>query len=354
LASELRVQTGPLDASNIYYGSPEYFRPGQQDASELFQYFMHTCPLFETFFTGIETQTQHYSQCRQYNTQSLPLTTRVLHVKDTKHTTAAASLEELILDSNAPETAIQCQVCSQMHGQQVLQTESIASGLVISLVADLSRRRIYYPSVLNFSVRDGVVELILIGVVRHVGETPKAGHYFAVIQDAVELSSWICDDSVVSRTTERALLGECKGHPVLMFYIRKEVLESERKQKRQSSQNIPLEKRTSDRLRQRTHRTENSKEAAEKVRAGGAARRQDQRAALPQKDRQNDRAANTASHRERRAALPEGDRQIYCYILITPPLAPRSCTTNSMANIHKPVQSITQKNSKAIQITSNS
>ena len=67
---------------------------------------------------------------------------------------------------------------SQIHGQQVLQTESIASGLVISLVAGLSRRRIKYPSDLNYPVRDGVVELILVGVVRHVGETPKAGHYF--------------------------------------------------------------------------------------------------------------------------------------------------------------------------------
>ena len=139
LASELRVQTGPLDASKIYYGLPEYFCPGQQHASDLFQYFMDTCPLFQTFFTGIQTQTQHYSQCRPCNSESLPFTTRVLHVKDTKHTTGAASLEQLILDSNAHETAIQCQVCSQMHGQQLLQTESIASGLVISLVADLSR-----------------------------------------------------------------------------------------------------------------------------------------------------------------------------------------------------------------------
>jgi hypothetical protein len=201
-------------------------------------------------------------------------------------------------------------------------------------------------------VRDVVIELVLVGVVRHTGKTPQEGHYFAVVKDFEDISCWLCDDRKVSKTTESIFLGEYGGNPVLLFYIRKEVLESERKQKRQSSQNIPLEKRTSDRLRQRTHRTENSKEAAEKVRAGGAARRQDQRAALPQKDRQNDRAANTASHRERRAALPEGDRQIYCYILITPPLAPRSCTTNSMANIHKPVQSITQKNSKAIQITS--
>ena len=152
LASESRAQTGTLDASNIYDGLPEYFRPGQQDASELFEYFMRTCPFFQTFFTGIETQTQDYSQCRPCNTQSLPFTTRVLHVKDTKHTTGAVSLKQLILDSNAPETAIECQICSQMHRQQVLQTESIASGLVISLVADLSRRRIYYPSVLNFPV----------------------------------------------------------------------------------------------------------------------------------------------------------------------------------------------------------
>ena len=160
LASELRVQTGPLDASKIYYGLPEYFCPGQQHASDLFQYFMDTCPLFQTFFTGIQTQTQHYSQCRPCNSESLPFTTRVLHVKDTKHTTGAASLEQLILDSNAHETAIQCQVCSQMHGQQLLQTESIASGLVISLVGGLSRRRIHYPSVLNFPVRNGVDELI--------------------------------------------------------------------------------------------------------------------------------------------------------------------------------------------------
>jgi len=98
LASESRAQTGTLDASNIYYGLPEYFRPGQQDASELFEYFMRTCPLFQTFFTGIETQTQDYSHCRPCNTQSLPFTTRVLHVKDTKHTTGAVSLKQLILD----------------------------------------------------------------------------------------------------------------------------------------------------------------------------------------------------------------------------------------------------------------
>ena len=214
LASESRVQTGPLDTSNIYYALPEHFRPGQQDVCDLFQHFMDICPLYQSFFTGIETQTQHYSQCRPCNMQSLPFTTRRLHVKDTTHTTGLVSLEQLILDSNAPETAIECQVCSQMHGQQVLQTESIASGLVISLVASLSRRRIQYPSVLNFPVRGGVVELILVGVVRHVGETPKAGHYFAVIQNFEDSSSWICDDSVVSKTTERVLLGECKGHPV--------------------------------------------------------------------------------------------------------------------------------------------
>ena len=262
--------------------------------------------------------------------QSLPFTTRRLHVKDTTHTTGLVSLEQLILDSNAPETAIECQVCSQMHGQQVLQTESIASGLVISLVAGLSRRRIQYPSVLNFPVRGGVVELILVGVVRHVGETPKAGHYFAVIQNFEDSSSWICDDSVVSKTTETVLLGELKGHPVLMFYIRKEVLEAVRKRKRDS---IALDaKRSSDCLRQRARRAANSKEAAKKARAADAARHLEQRAALPQGDRQNDRAANTARQRarraanpkeaakkvraantardrERRAALPEGDRQ---------------------------------------------
>ena len=98
-------------------------------------------------------------------------------------------------------------------------------------------------------MRNAVVELILVGVVRHVGETPKAGHYFAVIQNIEDLSCWICDDSVVSRTTEGVLLRECKGHPVLMFYIRKEVLEAVRKRKRDS---IALEaKRSSDRLRQR-------------------------------------------------------------------------------------------------------
>ena len=83
LASELRVQTGPLDASNIYYSFPEYFRPSQQDASELFQYIMDICPLFQAFFTGIGTQTQHYSQCRQCNLESLPFTIRVLHATKT-------------------------------------------------------------------------------------------------------------------------------------------------------------------------------------------------------------------------------------------------------------------------------
>ena len=307
LASESRAQTGTLDASNIYYGLPEYFRPGQQDASELFEYFMRTCPLFQTFFTGIETQTQDYSHCRPCNTQSLPFTTRVLHVKDTKHTTGAVSLKQLILDSNAPETAIECQICSQMHRQQVLQTESIASGLVISLVAGLSRRRIHYPSVLNFPVRNAVVELILVGVVRHVGETPMAGHYFAVIQNFEDLSCWICDDSVVTRATEEALLGECKGHPVLMFYIRKEVLEAVRKRKHDS---IALEaKRSSDRLRQRARRAGNSKEATEKVHAADAARHQEHRAVLSEAHSQNVRAANTARDRERRAGLPEADLQ---------------------------------------------
>ena len=128
LASESRVQTEPLDVSNIYNALAEYFRPGQQDVCDLFQHFMDICPLYQSFFTGIETQTQHYSQFRPCNMQSLPFTTRRLHVKDTTHTTGLVSLEQLILDSNAPETAIECQVCSQMHGQQVLQTESIASG----------------------------------------------------------------------------------------------------------------------------------------------------------------------------------------------------------------------------------
>ena len=183
-------------------------------------------------------------------------------------------------------------MCSQMHGQQVLQTESIASGLVISLVSGLSRRRIQYPSVLNFPVRGGVVELILVGVVRHVGETPKAGHYFAVIQNFEDSSSWICDDSVVSKTTETVLLGELKGHPVLMFYIRKEVLEAVRKRKRDS---IALDaKRSSDCLRQRARRAANSKEAAKKARAANTVRDRERRAALPQGDRKNDRAANTA------------------------------------------------------------
>ena len=105
LASESRVQTGPLDTSNIYYALPEHFRPGQQDVCDLFQHFMDIVgPLFQSFFTGIETQTQHYSQCRPCNTQSLPFTTRVLHVNDTTHTTGLVSLEQLILDSNAPET----------------------------------------------------------------------------------------------------------------------------------------------------------------------------------------------------------------------------------------------------------
>ena len=112
---------------------------------------------------------------------------------------------------------------------------------------------------------------------------------------------------MVSRTTERALLGECKGHPVLMFYIRKEVLEAVRKRKRDS---IALDdQRSSNRLRQRARRAGNSKEATEKVHAADAARHQEHRAVLSEAHSQNVRAANTARDRERRAGLPEADLQ---------------------------------------------
>ena len=302
LASRLRVQTGPLDASNIYYGLPEVYRPGQQDASEVFHYFISVCPLLETFFTAIRTQTQNYSQCRPSNVQTTTFTSCDLHVKETTHAMGPVSLEELILDSTAAEIAIRCQVCLQIHGQQILQTESIASGLVLSLVGNLPRRRVHYPSALDFPIRDGVVELILVGVVRHVGESPREGHYFAVVQDFEDSSCWLCDDSVVSKTTQRVLLGECTGHPVLLFYIRKEVLEASHKRKLET-------KRTSDRLRQRARRAAKSTEAAEKDRAADAARHQDQRAALPEANREELRAVDAGRHRDHRAALPEANRE---------------------------------------------
>ena len=298
LASRLRVQTGPLDASNIYYGLPEVYRPGQQDASEVFHYFISVCPLLETFFTAIRTQTQNYSQCRPSNVQTTTFTSCDLHVKETTHAMGPVSLEELILDSTAAEIAIRCQVCLQIHGQQILQTESIASGLVLSLVGNLPRRRVHYPSALDFPIRDGVVELILVGVVRHVGESPREGHYFAVVQDFEDSSCWLCDDSVVSKTTQRVLLGECTGHPVLLFYIRKEVLEASHKRKLET-------KRTSDRLRQRARRAAKPTEAAEKYRAANAEAMRSHRAALPEADRQEVCAADAARHRDHRAALSE-------------------------------------------------
>jgi hypothetical protein len=116
---------------------------------------------------------------------------------------------------------------------------------------------------LNFNVHDAVIELILVGVVRFIGGTPQEGHYFAVVKDFEDLSCWLCDDNKVSKTTENVLLGECAGNPVLLFYIRKEVLESERTHTWQSSPNISIQKRSSDRLRQRARRKENSKEAAQ-------------------------------------------------------------------------------------------
>ena len=289
LASRLRVQTGPLDASNIYYGLPEVYRPGQQDASEVFHYFISVCPLLETFFTAIRTQTQNYSQCRPSNVQTTTFTSCDLHVKETTHAMGPVSLEELILDSTAAEIAIRCQVCLQIHGQQILQTESIASGLVLSLVGNLPRRRVHYPSALDFPIRDGVVELILVGVVRHVGESPREGHYFAVVQDFEDSSCWLCDDSVVSKTTQRVLLGECTGHPVLLFYIRKEVLEASHKRKLET-------KRTSDRLRQRARRAAKPTEAAEKYRAANAEAMRSHRAALPEADRQEVCARHRTSY----------------------------------------------------------
>ena len=156
-----------------------------------------------------------------------------------------------------------CEVCLQTHGEQKIQTESIASGLVISLVGNYPRCRVHYPFVLNFNVHDTVIELILVGVVRFIGGTPQEGHYFAVVKDFEDLSCWLCDDNKVSKTTENVLLGECAGNPVLLFYIRKEVLESERTHTWQSSPNISIQKRSSDRLRQRARRKENSKEAAQ-------------------------------------------------------------------------------------------
>ena len=110
LASRLRVQTDPLDASNIYYALPEVYRPGQQDASEVFHYLVTECPLLETFFTGIKTQTQNYSQCRPSNIQTTTFTSYDLHVEETTHAMGPVSLEQLIFDSTASETAIQCQV----------------------------------------------------------------------------------------------------------------------------------------------------------------------------------------------------------------------------------------------------
>ena len=242
--------------------------------------------------------------------QTSTFTTYDLHVEETKHAMGPVSLKQLILDSTAPEIAIRCQVCLQIHGEQILRTESIASGLVLSLVGGLPQRRVHYPSVLDFPIRDGVVELILVGVVRHVGETPKECHYFAVIQDFEDLSCWLCDDSMISKTTQRVLLGECTGNPVLLFYIRKEVFQAARKRKRQSSQAIALEtKRTSDHLRQKASRAVKPTQAAEKDRAANAASHQERRVALPEADLHNIRAADAASHEEQRAALPQANLQ---------------------------------------------
>jgi len=89
----------------LYAPLPAHFRPGQQDASDLFHYLTTTCSLFETFLTGIATYIENYPQCRPSNVQSLPFTTHDVHVKDAKNETGPVSLEQLILDSSAPDTA---------------------------------------------------------------------------------------------------------------------------------------------------------------------------------------------------------------------------------------------------------
>ena len=114
-------------------------------------------------------------------------------------------MEQLILDYSAPQTAFLCEVCLQTHGEQIIQTESIASGLVISLVGNYPRCREHNPSVLNFNVHDTVIELILVGFVRHIGGTPQEGHYFTVVKDFEDFSCWLCDDNKVSKTTENIL-----------------------------------------------------------------------------------------------------------------------------------------------------
>jgi len=69
LALEMRQQTGVLNASSIYYALPGHFRPGQQDASDLFHYLTTTCSLFEIYFSGIATHIENYPQCRLSNMQ---------------------------------------------------------------------------------------------------------------------------------------------------------------------------------------------------------------------------------------------------------------------------------------------
>ena len=66
--------------------------------------------------------------------------------------------------------------------------------------------RVHYPSILNFNVHDAVIELILVGVVHHIGGTPQEGHYFAVVKDFEDFSCWLCDDNKVSKTTGNILL----------------------------------------------------------------------------------------------------------------------------------------------------
>ena len=116
LASEMRLQTGPLDASNIYYALPDDLRPGQQGASCLFHYLMGTCPFLELFFTGLATHTQNYFQSIPSNMYTLPITTHDVYVKEAKHETGPVSLEQLIQDSSVSEIAIRDENGLQIHG----------------------------------------------------------------------------------------------------------------------------------------------------------------------------------------------------------------------------------------------
>ena len=122
LASEMRLQTGPLDASNIYYALPDDLRPGQQGASCLFHYLMGTCPFLELFFTGLATHTQNYFQSIPSNMYTLPITTHDVYVKEAKHETGPVSLEQLIQDSSVSEIAIRDENGLQIHGKQIIQT----------------------------------------------------------------------------------------------------------------------------------------------------------------------------------------------------------------------------------------